>query len=81
MNTSPQNNQELLAHTISETFNDQEHLSLYLNCCKKYPLNILYRAYAEAKAVPPERVRKSRAAIFFYLIKRYSHERKQNTGH
>lgn len=66
----------VFAQSIAETFNDIEHTKRYLDCCKKYSLAVVYRAFAEAKAVPDNRVRKSRQAIFFYLIKRYSHERK-----
>ena len=81
----PHNKREQFAQAIAESFTDQQHLSRYQQACKKYPLAILYRAYAEARSIPKEQVRKSRAAIFFYLIKRYAHERRQraqqNTGH
>ena len=77
----PQSKREHFAHTIAQEFNDSGQVRLYLQYCRKYPLSLVYRAYAEARSVPPERVRKSRAAIFFYLVKRYAHERKQDTGH
>ena len=80
----PHNKREQFAQAIAESFNDQEHLSRYQQACKKYPMAILYRAYSEAKSMPAEQVKKSRTAIFFYLIKRYAHERRhraqQNTG-
>ena len=81
----PHNKREEFAQAIAESFNDQEHLSRYQQACKKYPMAILYRAYSEARSIPAQQVRKSRAAIFFYLIKCYAHERRQgaqqNTGH
>lgn len=82
MHTShSQTKRERFAQMIAQTFNDQEQLSLYLDCCKKYPVAIVYRAFIEAKSVPPEQVRKSRPAIFFYLVKKYINERDKNTGH
>lgn len=82
MEKSPhQSKRELFAHTIAQELDDPEHVSLYRQYCKKYPLAIIYRAYAEAKSIPPEQIRKSRAAIFFYLIKKYAHERKHNSSH
>lgn len=77
----PQSKREHFAHTMAQTFNDSERVNLYLNCCKRYPLSLVYRAYAEAKSIPLDQVRKSRAAIFFYLIKKYSHDRRQNLSH
>lgn len=77
----PQTKRELCAQTIAQAFNDEQHLSHYLQCCKKYPLALVYRAYAEARSLPPEQIKKSRAALFFYLIKKYSYERKQNFSH
>lgn len=70
-----------IADTIAETFNDREHLSLYVNACKKYGLTIVFRAFAEAKATPEWQIKKSRIALFFYLIKLYADQRKQNVRH
>ena len=72
---------EHLAFMIAETFNEPSRIKLYITYCKKYPLNIVYRAFSEAKTFPEERIKKSRAAIFFYLIKTYAHKPDQNTGH
>ncbi|HZS45645.1 MAG TPA: hypothetical protein VFC63_11115 [Blastocatellia bacterium] len=70
----PKAKRELLAYTIAETFNDSDHLQLYLTYCKKYATHIIQRAYAEAHSIPQERIKKSRAAVFFYLIKQYAHK-------
>ena len=82
MDNSPrQSKRELFAQTIAQECNNPEHVQRYLQCCKKHPLAIVYRAYAEARAVPLERIKKSRQALFFYLIKKYAHERKLNSRH
>lgn len=78
--THPQTKREYLAQSIAHTFGDSDREHLYLQSCKKYSLSLVYRAFAEAKSYPPERIRKSRAALFFYLLKQYSHDRKQNIG-
>lgn len=70
----PKTKREYLALMIAKAFHDEAQVTLYLQYCQKYPLAIVYRAFAEAKAVPEAEVRKSRAAIFFYLIKRYTHD-------
>jgi hypothetical protein len=70
-----------LAFTIAETFNDLGRIKLYLNYCKKYPLALIQRAFAEAKSFPEERIKKSRAAIFFYLLKTYAHQANQDSSH
>lgn len=72
---------ELLAQTIAQEFNDLDRLTFYRRCLKKYSLHIVYRAYAEAKATPAAEIKKSRQALFHYLIKKYADERKQNTVH
>jgi len=72
---------EDLAYVIAESFNDRDQIKLYLTYCKKYPLNTIYRAFSEAKNYPEEKIKKSRAAIFFYLLKTYAHRSNQNIGH
>jgi hypothetical protein len=70
---------EYLAYTIASEFGDVANLQSYLSSCKKYPLHIIHRAYGEAREFPADRIRKSRAALFFYLIKHYSYENKPKT--
>jgi hypothetical protein len=73
-NWTAKTKREYLAFTIAETFNDVGQIKLYTNYCKKYPLILIQRAFAEAKSFPEERIKKSRAAIFFYLLKTYAHQ-------
>jgi len=80
-NQAAQTKREHIALTIAETFNDTGQVKLYTNYCKKYPLAVILRAFAEAKSFPQERIKKSRAAIFFYLVKTYAHKRYQDSGH
>ncbi len=68
--------QEYLASTIAETFNDPDHLSLYLSVCKRYPVTVILKAFSEAKSLPEASIKKSRVALFFYLTKLYANQRK-----
>jgi len=77
---NPNTTAEHLAVMIAETFQDTENLNAYLVYCNKYPLEIIDRAFADARAVPDAQVKKSRAAIFFYLAKRYAHRHDDNLG-
>jgi hypothetical protein len=65
---------EHLAFMIADAFNDLGQIKLYVTHCKKHQLNVIYRSFSEAKNFPQERIKKSRAAIFFYLLKTYAHQ-------
>lgn len=69
----PTTQQEYLAQMIADSFGEPEKLALYLTCCRKYPLDVVERAYADARSVPEAEIKKSRAAVFFYLVKTYAH--------
>jgi hypothetical protein len=80
-NFKPTTKREYVAFMIANAFNDLGQIKLYINCCKKYPLALVFRAFSEAKTFPKEKIKKSRAAIFFYLIKTYARQRNQNFGY
>ncbi len=79
-NSPPSPKRSLLSQTIAQDLGVTEHVHLYLRCLKKYPYSLTFRAYAEAKAMPQAHIIRSRPAIFFFLIKKYAYERKQNTS-
>jgi hypothetical protein len=68
----PKTKRDYFARMIAQAFNDEAQLRLYEIYCKKYPMRLIQRAFAEAKSFPQERIKKSRAAIFFYLIEDWS---------
>ena len=69
----PEKQVRAFAHALAATFNDSAALVKYLACCQKYPAPVIYKAYGVAQATPAEKIKKSRAALFFYLIKKYAH--------
>lgn len=61
-----------LAKEISEAFNDPGHLPIYQVYCRNFPHRDVRRAFAEARAVPQHKVRRTRLALFIYLLKSYA---------
>lgn len=72
---NPQTREELLAHDLSEALNDRKHYSIYLSYAKEYPESFLRRVLAETKLTPDSKIRKSRAALFNYLVHHYAGKR------
>lgn len=76
----PKTKEELLALDLAEDLNDHRNLSTYLTYSRKYPESLLRRALGEAKEVPTNRIKKSRAALFNHIIKSYEKEPHHNPG-
>ena len=83
----PKSKEDLLALEISEVFGDRKLLPLLVFYCKKYPESIIRRAFSETKQIPKEKIKKSKIALFIYLLhKNYAQEFKsspknQNLSH
>ena len=67
--------QELLAHDLAEGLNDKSHLTIYLSYAKQYSESFLRRVLAETRMTPDRKIRKSRAALFNYLVYHYAGQR------
>lgn len=70
-----------LAMDIAQALEDQENLALYISYCRKYPLPLLRKVLGEVKEIPAERIKKSRGALFNYLVQKYAKENHQNHSH
>ena len=66
----PESREELLALDIAHGLEDKENLKSYLILCKTYPEPILRRVYEEVKDLPQTKIKKSKGALFTYLIKK-----------
>lgn len=73
----PRTKKELVALDLAEVLNDVKGYPFYLSCAKKYPESILRKILGEVKEVPSYRIKKSRAALFNHLVKKYA----QKTSH
>ncbi|MFH1287981.1 MAG: hypothetical protein ABII25_04715 [bacterium] len=67
----PQNKEELLAYDLAESLKDFDHLHIYLDLCKQYTQNSLLKILGEVKEIPEAKIRKSKGALFTYLVRRY----------
>ncbi len=67
-------NQDLLAYEICNAFKDEKNSLLYLSYVRKYPLEVIKRAFDEAVRMPPHKIKKTRGALFNYLVRRYAKE-------
>ena len=72
----PRTKEDLLALDLADELNDRKNLSLYLHCAKKYPEPFLRRVLGEVKEIPTERIKKSKAALFTYLVKKYAENKR-----
>ena len=68
----PRTREELLALDLAEGLNDQKSLPLYLSYAKKYPEDLLRRILGTVKEIPDEKIRKSRGALFSFIVKKYA---------
>jgi hypothetical protein len=71
-----QNSNEL-AHEIARAFDEEFLLEFYESVVRRYPEDLIRRAYEKAMTVPAERIRKTRGAIFTYLVRQYDRKRRR----
>ena len=57
---------------IAEALGEKSNIELYLLIARTVPSITIQRALDETLAVPAERIRKSRAALFIHLIRKYA---------
>lgn len=70
----PKNKRERLALDLAEALDDLKGLALYLSYSKKYPEYLLRKVLGEVMEIPPEKIKKSRGALFNHLVKIYGQE-------
>jgi hypothetical protein len=61
-----------IARKIAKGFKDEANYKFYLAYCQRYPLKIIWRAFIEVQRIPAERIRKSKGALFNYLVQKYA---------
>ena len=60
-----------LANEIAETLKDRDALPLFLTYTRKYQESHLRRILAKVMSMPEESIRKSRGALFTFLINQH----------
>ena len=71
----PGTREELLTSDITEALNDSENLALYRTYARKYPESYLRQILSEVKQTPAHKIKKSRGALFMYLVHLYANKR------
>ncbi len=66
--------EELLAQDIADILQDHENARSYLSFVHKYPESFLRNILSEVKRTPERKIRKSRKALFMYLVNYYAHK-------
>jgi len=69
-NFKPESKEEQLALDLAYGLNDLSNLACYISLTKKYPEHLIRRILAVVKRVPEIKIRKSRGALFNYLIQK-----------
>jgi len=74
---------ERLACLVADGLEDMKNLALYKNYCARFPTQMILKAYIKAKEVSPDKIKKSRGALFNFLIQRYAKKQTPNndSGH
>ena len=63
-----------LADSIAEELRDRANLPTYQLLCSEYSEKVIHKAKEHTLAVPPEKVKRSRLALFIYLVKKYARD-------
>jgi len=74
----PKSREELLALDLAKALKDRNGFPLYLSYSKRYPESLLRRVLGEVEEIPDRKIKKSRGALFNYLIQKYVKETSKN---
>jgi hypothetical protein len=72
--------QAMLAMNLAESLEDSSGIPRYRMLCQRYPEELLKKILAEVVAVPAIKIRKSRAALFTYLLRHHVQGAAKNPG-
>ena len=61
-----------LAMEIAKTFKEEHRTDLYRYIFQKHDESTIRRAFEETIKVPDSKIKKSKSALFFYLLNKYA---------
>ena len=73
-------NAERLAYRVADGLGDVENLRLYQSYCRRFPADLILKAYVRAKEPAPDKIKKSRGALFNFLVQLYARKAKYNSN-
>ncbi len=68
----PQTKEELLALDIAKTVGDAQNPRKYLHYVRRYAEPLLRQVLSQVRQTPEEKIKKSRVALFIYLVNHYA---------
>lgn len=68
---SYESHEHKLAGEIADTLGDKESLALFLTFTRRYNEQFLRSILAKVMAIHPDKIRKSRGALFTYLVNQH----------
>lgn len=67
-----QNDKTILAYELAEALGDQEAIQMYVSYANRFPEPLLREILVKVLAVPDYKIRKTRGALFNYLIQQHA---------
>ena len=61
-----------LAMEIAKSFQEEQRTELYRYIFQKHDESTIMKAFDEANKVPLSKIKKSRSALFFFLLNKYA---------
>ena len=72
--------QQKFALELAETLNDHNSLTLYQQLTEKYDEEFLRRILEKVLSIPKEKIRKSRGALFTFLVNQHEQQESNDIG-
>ncbi len=69
---------ERLACRVADGLGDMKNLRLYQSYCRRFPAEIILKAYVRAREPTPDKIRTSRGALFNFLVQLYAKRKNHN---
>lgn len=60
---------EILAREIADALDDEKNKKLFVKFCEEYTHESLIELMRQVKNIPDEKIRKSKGALFTFLVK------------
>ena len=61
--------EEKLAREIADALDDNDSLTVHIEFAEKYSEGFLRKTLQKVLSIPPDQIRKTRGALFTYLVK------------
>lgn len=78
LNSSTLTKGEILARDLAEGLDDKPNFAFYLSVSRKYPEDFLRKIFSQVKGIPASKIKKSKGALFNYLVQKYEKRGKDN---